>query len=291
MAKTSTTADAETRAAAEQPICGVVRPIAENGDYSASHWQEVHAIIADATLQANYRARLVSESDAISVILTEIVSNLYNDPIVVCDVSSRNPNVMLELGMRLAFEKPLVIIADDATPFSFDISPVKHLVYPRSLRFQAIVEFKEKLAMAITATVEQAAAPGHKGYLQQFGPIQVTGLDERQVDASSIMAELDAIKRAVRTLSPREDAGWVGDRVFAIEIGIDPEWPNAARDVRRKLMTLEIFSRMAVGEAEPDVIRLTGTPRTGITRVTTMEAITNVLAPIEGVTSVRWTAI
>lgn len=143
----------------EPPVCGIVRPIADMGDYPSAHWAEVHAILADAAASAGYRARLVSESDAVSVILSEIVTNLYDDPIVVCDVSGRNANVMFELGMRLAFEKPTVIVTDDATPFTFDISPVKHLVYPRSLRFAAIVDFKEKLAAALAATIGAATMP------------------------------------------------------------------------------------------------------------------------------------
>ncbi len=56
-------------------------------------------------------------------------------PIVVCDISARNANVMFELGMRLAFDKPTVIIKDERTPYSFDISSIEHLDYPSDLRY------------------------------------------------------------------------------------------------------------------------------------------------------------
>ena len=53
-----------------------------------------------------------------------IVQNLYLNPIVVCDVSGKNANVMFELGLRLAFDKPTIIIKDDKTDYSFDTSVV-----------------------------------------------------------------------------------------------------------------------------------------------------------------------
>lgn len=188
----------------EKPVCGVIRPIAELGDYPASHWVEVHAIIADAVEKAGYRARLVSDSDAAGVILSEIVTNLYNDPIVICDVSGRNANVMFELGMRLAFEKPVIIIKDDKTPFSFDTSPVKHLLYPQSLRFQSIIDFKKDLTRGIVATIEASKKSDYRGYLQQFGPIAVTQLGEQSITLDAFAEELRDTRRMLRSLQPSQ---------------------------------------------------------------------------------------
>ncbi|WP_353118770.1 hypothetical protein [Myroides odoratus] len=55
------------------------------------------------------------------------MNNIYNDEIVVCDVSSKNPNVMFELGLRLAFDKPTIIIKDEKTGYSFDTGVIEHL--------------------------------------------------------------------------------------------------------------------------------------------------------------------
>jgi hypothetical protein len=59
-----------------------------------------------------------------------IVQNIYDNEMVICDVSAKNPNVMFELGMRLAFDKPAIIIKDDKTNYSFDTAPIEHLEYP-----------------------------------------------------------------------------------------------------------------------------------------------------------------
>ena len=181
-------------------ICGIVRPIAAMGDYPAAHWQDVHDILAEAAVDAGYQARLVSESDAVGIILGNIVSNLYSDEIVICDVSGRNPNVMFELGMRVAFEKPTIIVTDDKTPFSFDVSPVKHIVYPATLRFSNIVKFKADIAAAIPATIAASKTEGYRGYLQQFGPIKVVELGTREFSVSDFASELEEIRRSLRAI-------------------------------------------------------------------------------------------
>lgn len=186
------------------PICGMVRPIADMGaNYPATHWAEVHEIVAEAAGAAGYRLRLVSESDQAGIIVSQIVNNLYSDPIVICDVSARNPNVMFELGMRITFQKPVIIITDYETPFSFDITPVKHLQYRRDLRLGAMRKFQSDLKQAVIATVEAAKDPSHRDYLQQFGPIEVTGLRDHEVDLNSLAASVRDIGIAVQSLTDR----------------------------------------------------------------------------------------
>lgn len=201
--KQGTPAPAPADAAAEKPKCGIVRSISDIETYPVGHWNEVHEILAEAVEEAGYEARLVSENESVGVILGNIVTNLYSDPIVICDVSSRNPNVMFELGMRIAFEKPTIIVTDDLTPFSFDISPVKHLIYPSSLRFKSINKFTREVASAITATVSQSQDPSYRGYLQQFGPIEISELGTQLISSERIVEDLQEIRRSIRALETK----------------------------------------------------------------------------------------
>jgi len=195
------TATSNSEAAENQKICGIVRPIAAMNDYPSSHWEDVHEIICEASIDAGFVARLVSENEAGGVILSDIVSNIYNNDIVVADVSGRNPNVMFELGMRMAFERPVVIIIDDDTPFSFDISPVKHLLYPRTLRFADIKRFKAELSLAISGAVEASGRRGYRGYLQQFGNIKVSKLEDQDIDIQEMAKSIIDIQRNMSRLS------------------------------------------------------------------------------------------
>ncbi len=103
--------------------CGLIMPISAIDGCTMEHWAEVKDIIIEATrCIENYvvTTTLVSDSDDVGVIQKRIIQNIYNSDIVICDVSGKNPNVMFELGMRLAFDKPTIIIKDDCTDYSFD---------------------------------------------------------------------------------------------------------------------------------------------------------------------------
>jgi hypothetical protein len=152
------------------PTCGIIRPIAAMADgYTESHWLDIHNIVAKSARDANFHLRLVSEGGT-GIIVADIIDHIYNDELVICDVSGRNPNVMFELGMRVTFEKPVIIIKDDSTPFSFDITPIRHLEYRRDLRMPSMVAFQTDLSAAIRDTMEASKTDKYRHYLQQLGP-------------------------------------------------------------------------------------------------------------------------
>jgi hypothetical protein len=157
------------------------------------------SIIQESVGDAGFRPNLVSNADDVGEIQKRIIQNLYENPILVCDVSGRNANVMFELGMRLAFDKPTIIIKDDKTPFSFDTSPIEHLTYPRDLRFSQIVDFKIFLSEKIKLTYEKSQADeGYTPFLKNFGTFKVSSLDQKEVSGSEIlMEELRDIRRLI----------------------------------------------------------------------------------------------
>jgi len=171
-------------------ICGIVMPISSIDGCDESHWIDVQKVIRDSIESAEMEARLVSDADDIGVIQKRIVQNLYDDPIIVCDVSGKNPNVMFELGMRLAFDKPTIIIKDDQTSYSFDTSPIEHLEYPRDLRFNRIIEFKEKLRGKIQNTLKKARSDqDYTPFLGHYGTFKAVTLDEKEGSVSEVLLE------------------------------------------------------------------------------------------------------
>jgi hypothetical protein len=188
-------------------ICGIVMPISAIDSCSEQHWAGVREILSDSIEDADFIPQLVSDADEVGIIHKRIVQNLYENPIVVVDVSAKNPNVMFELGMRFAFDRPTVIVKDDKTSYSFDTSTVEHLTYPRDLRFGQIVEFKEALTDKIRATVRQAENdPNYTTFLKHFGTFKVAKTKTETVSPDQIvLEELRSLRELVGKLvsSPR----------------------------------------------------------------------------------------
>ena len=175
---------------AQAQICGIVMPISAIDACSEEHWRDVRDILTEAIEDAGFSAQMVSEADDAGIIQKRIIQNLYENQIVVCDVSGKNPNVMFELGMRLAFDKPTIIIKDDKTSYSFDTAPIEHLAYPRDLRFAKIVEFKEALADKIKATHKSATENAeYTTFLKHFGTFKVVDLQTEVVPKDRILLE------------------------------------------------------------------------------------------------------
>lgn len=186
----------------QKPRCGIVMPISPIDGCDENHWANVREILGDAIRDAGYEPNLVSAADEIGVIQKRIVQNLYENPIVVCDVSGKNPNVMLELGMRLAFDKPVIIVKDDKTTYSFDTAPIEHLGYPRDLRYQTIVDFKDSLSNKITNTVAASQNGGHTTFLGHFGQFKVAKIDTQEVTPDKfILSQLQDIRDEIRNLA------------------------------------------------------------------------------------------
>jgi hypothetical protein len=205
-----------TAPSTESPKCGLVMPIATFGDYPQSHWTAVEAILREALTEVGFDAKLVSQETTSGVIHQRIITNLYTNDIVVCDVSARNPNVMFELGMRLAFDKPTIIVKDNDTPFSFDISGIEHLTYPRSLTYADIVSFKEKLGQMVVDTSKAAASdPSYSTFLKHVAGVKPARIDIQEVPFQDfLLKQLEDIRSRIDSLQYSPVANMIHNDLF-----------------------------------------------------------------------------
>lgn len=185
----------EVSEASKQPLtCGLIMPISAIDGCTAEHWSDVKSIVIESIesiVSPKFIVKLVSDADDIGVIQKRIVQGVYNSDLVVCDVSGKNSNVMFELGLRLAFDKPTVIIKDDKTDYSFDTGVIEHIPYPRDLRFSKIVGFKALLAEKAAATYEASRRdPNHSTFLKNFGTFKVAHLDQKEASSDQLMVEM-----------------------------------------------------------------------------------------------------
>ena len=196
----------------KQPTCGIIMPISLIDNCPPEHWADVLGILKDVCTTNDFIPNLVSDADDIGVIHNRIIENIYSSDIVICDVSCKNANVMFELGMRLAFDKPTIIIKDDLTGYSFDTSLIEHLEYPRDLRFTSINKFKDSLGKKLTATYEKSKSdPNYSTFLKNFGKYKIAHLEDREVSTDTfILNAIEELRRDVRviknvSLHDRED--------------------------------------------------------------------------------------
>lgn len=148
-------------------------PIGPLGDYPAEHWEQVKKILTlamDSSVAPSFSTRLVSEANETAIIHRTIVQNVAHMDVVICDVSGLNPNVMFELGLRLASGGCAVIVKDEKTKFTFDAHPIEHLEYESSLGWQSVEKFKQDLVKKVRDTYNAWLKDGST-FHKAFGPI------------------------------------------------------------------------------------------------------------------------
>ena len=214
--------------------CGLIMPISAIDGYLASHWEAVFSIIKEALSETEFSVELVSDSDEIGVIQKRIVQNIYDNEIVICDVSAKNPNVMFELGMRLAFDKPAIIIKDDKTNYSFDTAPIEHLEYPLDLNYHFIQAFKIKLKDKVVATFGASKRSHYTTFLKHFGQFVVADIEQKKVGKDDYLIEaISELRKEVRAL---------GNAVHGREPLIGPSYSAVRKEIERRSSKTE--SRM-----------------------------------------------
>jgi hypothetical protein len=182
--------------------CGIVMPISAMDGYGEEHWSDVLEILTASIKDAGFDPNLVSSADDVGVIQKRIIQNLYENPVVVCDVSGKNSNVMFELGMRLAFDKPTIIVKDDKTTYSFDTAPIEHIPYPKDLRFHDIVKFKGLLTEKIKSTYTKAKDDKNfTPFLGHFGTFKVAKIEAKEVSGDEyIIDQLKDIRQQLASM-------------------------------------------------------------------------------------------
>lgn len=106
----------------EAPLCFVILPFTERHEgHVAGFFDEVlRQLIVPAAKECGFRVRTAKKTGS-DVIQRTIVRNLLEADLVVADLTEHNPNVMFELGLRMAQEKPVAILKAEGTGPLFDV--------------------------------------------------------------------------------------------------------------------------------------------------------------------------
>ncbi len=171
-------------------------PISDQDGYQPGHFKRVYEyIIKPACLNAGYHATRADDVAETNLIALDIVKRIVDSDMAICDLSSKNPNVMYEAGIRQAFDYPVVFIKDFVTPRIFDIQGFRDVSYDESLRVDTIESAVSSLTQALIATDEKKEGVNSL--------ISLLGITAAKVSTKEISVETDLILNAIKALESR----------------------------------------------------------------------------------------
>lgn len=146
----------ETAQPVEQPVnndCFIIMPIADHPDYKQGHFKRVYEdIFAPACRAAGYKPVRADDTKQANLIQLDILQKLLESPMAICDLSTRNPNVLFELGLRQAFDKPTILVQEEGTPKIFDINIFRYVEYHNGLDYRDVLNDQRAIEEVLKET-------------------------------------------------------------------------------------------------------------------------------------------
>lgn len=190
--------------------CFVIMPISDPSGYEPGHFTKVYEqIFKPAIEEAGYTSFRVDENMLSDSILLNIFDAIQSCPMALCDLSSRNPNVLYELGLRQAYDKPVVMVKDEKTEKIFDVSGINTHPYQSNRLYENVITAKETIKAAIMSTKESKSETWsvvrilktREAILKEE---KITGKDEQDFFLRTIMNQLNSIKEQINFNTNRD---------------------------------------------------------------------------------------
>ncbi|WP_298197892.1 hypothetical protein [Novosphingobium sp.] len=137
--------------------CFVIMPFSERlSSRPKGFFDEVfESLIKPAAESAGFDV-YTANKDGSDVIQSTIINELMNADLVIADLTDHNPNVLFELGMRMALEKPVAIIKTQDTGGIFDVDNMLRVFeYSQNLWLSTIKSDVPRLEGHLRATWDQ----------------------------------------------------------------------------------------------------------------------------------------
>lgn len=182
-------------------------PFSDVDGYTPGHFARVYRdIIRPACEKAGFRARRVDDEAETGMIHLDIIRSIVNAPMAICDLTAHRGNVLFELGMRQAFDKPVVLIQDERTGRLFDISGLRTTSYHSSLIYADVIADQSAIANALRKTDERTKSGETMNSIVSLLSISKADLKNvDKVDAGELIRlmrdEMELLRREVRDIS------------------------------------------------------------------------------------------
>ena len=199
----------EQRKTDEKEKCFVIMPISDPEGYKKGHFRYVYEdILIPAIEGAGFEAKRADDDGSSSMIQVNIIRDIIEAPMAVCDLSTRNPNVLFELGIRQAFDLPVVLVQEQGTQRIFDINTINTIDYRKELRYREVMEDRKKIQDAISATRNNEKGINSIIRLLEIGKARINNKESGQ---ESLMQDIKFMMFALSNQIDKKFSKYDGD--------------------------------------------------------------------------------
>ena len=181
----------------KQKTCFVIMPISDQDGYEKGHFTRVYQhLIKPACEKAGFVSVRADDEIKTNYIVIDIIRKILESDIVICDLSSKNPNVLYELGIRQAFNKKSVLIKDSKTARIFDIQGLRTIDYDANLRIDEVQKNINTISLTLAETYDSKSEDINSLIqLLSIKPAEIKSGQEISLESQLIMDSLSEISK------------------------------------------------------------------------------------------------
>jgi hypothetical protein len=246
--------------------CFVIMPISDSDSYPEGHFKRVYEyIIKPSCIKAGFNPLRADDILNTNYIAIDVIKRIISSDMAICDISSRNPNVFYELGIRQAFNRPVTLIRDSLTERVFDIQGFRDIEYDETLRIDNV----EAIINAVSETLINTHASQDNEInslisLLGIHPARITNSVEISKDTELILSSLATLGSRLTQIEKFVPGQRQVSQNFSFD-GNGGVWKDLNATERNKLIAGDIIEHLKFGKGK--IIETSGKPSNPIITV------------------------
>lgn len=182
----------------DKPTCFIAMPITTRTEdveryMDEDHWAHVMESLFVRAIEAAGFEAIRPAAQGAHLIHGLIIKHLSTADLFLVDLSSHNPNVFFELGVRTSLNRPIALVRDEHTHLPFDTSGINTYQYDSNLRGWEIENQQSNLGAHIRES--HRSCDGQNPLWRQFG-LTITA-SQPQESESPFEAKVDILSARV----------------------------------------------------------------------------------------------
>jgi hypothetical protein len=135
--------------------CFIISPIGDEGsDIRKRADQILKHVLKPAADACGFNAIRADEISEPGLITSQVIQHIIDDPLVIADLTGRNPNVFYELALRHAIRKPLIQIIQKNDRLPFDVAGMRTIPVDHT-DLDSVEDAKSEIIKQIDAIMER----------------------------------------------------------------------------------------------------------------------------------------
>lgn len=177
--------------------CFIMMPPAKNEGYEPGHFKRVYEyIVKPACKNAGFEPVREEDISTTNHIVIDVLKKIIEADMAICDLSSQNPAVLYQLGVRQAFNLPVTLIKDNKTSRIFDIQGWREVQYDANMRIDKIEEAIPELTHALKSAYKDAG--------KSINSItQLLGIEPAKVTKTEVSRDTELLLDAIDNINWR----------------------------------------------------------------------------------------